>query len=483
MARIILVRPFNREFLTIVPPLGLGYLATSVKKDGHKVKIIDCIREKIMPNDLVQILKREKPDIVGITVFSSDLVVTKEYLEKVRMVSKEIITIIGGPHPSAMPKECFDYFQDSLDFAFVGEAELGFSALTKQIKKKTKLNFNNLKNVPGLVWRKSGKIIINKPQYPANLDELGFPSWDLIKPETYPHAPIGGFAKRFPVAYILTSRSCPFQCTFCAAKATHGFIFRRKSLSEVMREIKYLIKEHNIREIHILDDNFTLSKDFVKEFCLTKIREKLDFSWNCSNGIRLDKIDAKTLALMKKAGCYSVAVGIESGSERVLRHMKKNLTKKYIRKQVHIIRKTGIEVTGLFILGYPTETKNDILQTISFAKSLDLTKAAFSTFVPLPGSEMWTYLIEKGRLDISHLNNLSYYRTESNYTKSISQRDFRSLQKKAFFDFYSRPKIIFSLIRQISSPSNVLALSHRILYFLKLWFSPKQLLKTTTNFL
>jgi radical SAM superfamily enzyme YgiQ (UPF0313 family) len=282
----------------------------------------------------------------------------------------------------------------------------------------------------------------------------------LIKPETYPHAPIGGFARRFPVAYVLTSRSCPFQCTFCAAKKTHGSIFRRKSLGGVIKEVKYLIRQRGIREIHILDDNFTLSKDFVKAFCQIKIDEKLDFSWNCSNGIRLDKIDEETLTLMKKAGCYSVAVGIESGSNRILKHMKKNLNKEYIQKQVDLVRKVGLETTGLFILGYPAETKKDILQTIDFATSLNLTRAAFSVFRPLPGSEMWDYLVKRGRLDLSHLNNLSYYRTEGNYMKNVSQQDFQ-------------PKVIFTLIRETSSPSHLLALFKRVIYYLQLWFTPK----------
>jgi anaerobic magnesium-protoporphyrin IX monomethyl ester cyclase len=480
--KILLVRPFNKESFTVVPPLGLGYLATSLRKTGFKVKILDCVKEKITSEVFNQILKKERPDLVGITVFSSDLVITKEYLEKVKTFNKKIITVIGGPHPSAMPKECFDYYQDILDFAFIGEAELGFPELVKDLAEKRHPEARNLKKIPGLVWKQNTKVIVNKPKFPMDLDRIGFPSWDLIKPESYPHAPIGGFARRFPVAYILTSRSCPFNCTFCAAKATHGPIFRRKSLHEVMKEVKYLTQKRGIKEIHILDDNFTLDKEFVKEFCLTKMKEKLDFTWNCSNGIRLDRVDEETLTLMKQAGCYSVAVGIESGSARILKHMKKNLTKDYIKKQVDLIRKVGLEVTGLFILGYPAETKKDILETISFATSLNLTKAAFSIFGPLPGSEMWDYLTKQGRLDLSHLHNLSYYRTDSNYMQGVSQKDFRSLQKKAFFDFYLRPKIIWILIKETSSPQHILALFKRVVFYLQIWFvPPKKLLFGPNN--
>jgi len=472
--KILLIRPFNKESLTVVPPLGLGYLATASRKEGISVKILDCVKDKILPEGIISILKSGKFDLVGITVFSSDLVVTKDYLKKIKEFNQKIITVIGGPHPSAMPKECFEFYGSLLDYAFICEAELGFPLLLKKLKNSNKPNSNSFKAIPGLVWRSGDKIKINKPQFPMDLDALGFPSWDLIKPETYPHAPIGGFARKFPVAYILTSRSCPFQCTFCAAKATHGVIFRRKSLKEVIKEVKYLINIRGIKEIHILDDNFTMNKEFVQEFCKTIICKNIDFCWNCSNGIRLDRIDRETLISMKKAGCYSVAVGIESGSDRILKHMRKNLTKNFIKKQIDLIRSTGLEVTGLFILGYPAETKKDILETIFFAKSLNITKAAFSIFGPLPGSEMWDYLIKEGRLNLSHLNNLSYYRTDTNYMKSVSQKDFRFLQKKAFFDFYLRPKIIITLIKETSSPNHVLALIKRIIFFFRLWLVPNK---------
>ncbi len=470
---ILLVRPYNKESLTVVPPLGLGYLATSLRKNGYKVKILDCVKEKIKPEDFVPILRKGKPDVLGLTVYSSDLVITKKYLGEVKKLNKNITTVIGGPHPSALPKECFDFCQELLDFAFVGEAELGLPLLVEKLKKAKKIRANSLKNIPGLVWRHNDKIKINKPKFPLDLDNLGFPSWDLIKPETYPHAPIGGFARSFPVGYILTSRSCPFQCTFCAARAVHGSTFRRRSLREIMKEIKYLINTRGIKELHILDDNFTLSQNFVKEFCQAIIQKKFNFSWNCSNGIRLDRIDEETASLMKKAGCYSVAVGVESGSDRILKHMKKNLTKKEIKKQIRLISEAGIEVTGLFILGYPAETKKTILKTISFAKSLNLTRASFTTFVPLPGSEMWEYLQKERRLNPSDLNTLSYYRTDINYMKNVSQKDFRLLQKKAFIEFYLRPRIILTLIREVSSPKHLFSILKRVVYYLRLWLIPK----------
>jgi len=172
---ILLVRPYNKESLTVVPPLGLGYLATSLRKNGYKVKILDCVKEKIKPEDFVPILRKGKPDVLGLTVYSSDLVITKKYLGEVKKLNKNITTVIGGPHPSALPKECFDFCQELLDFAFVGEAELGLPLLVEKLKKAKKIRANSLKNIPGLVWRHNDKIKINKPKFPLDLDNLGFP--------------------------------------------------------------------------------------------------------------------------------------------------------------------------------------------------------------------------------------------------------------------------------------------------------------------
>lgn len=475
--KILLSRPYNKESFTVVPPLGLGYLATSLKKNGFEVVIFDCVKEKTNAYEFINIVKMEKPQIVGFTAFSSDLFEAKEYFEKIKEFDNKIITVLGGPHPSTMPSEIFIFYKDLIDYAFIGEAELSFPLLIKQLAKNKKIDSTVLKKIPGLIWENKHHVKVNPATFVTNLDSLGFPSWDLIHPETYPHAPLGGFARRFPVAYILTSRACPFQCTFCSAKAVHGLVFRRRSLSHVMKEVRYLIKERGIKEIHILDDNFTLNKDFVKEFCNKVIKEKLDFSWNCSNGIRLDMVDKETLTLMKKAGCYSVSVGVESGSSRILKHMKKNLTKQTIQKQIDLIRSINIEVTGLFILGYPAETKKDILETISFAKSLNLNKASFNSFIPLPGSEMWQFLKKRGKLKLSYLNKLSYYRTDSNYMKNVSQKDFLMLQKKAFMEFYLRPKIILTLIRETSSPKHLLILIKRIVFYLKQWVIPKYRIK------
>lgn len=474
--RVLLVRPYNKESLTVVPPLGLGYLATALRKKRIKVKIVDCVKEKILPEGLFTIIKTEKPDIIGFTVFSSDLTITKMYLKIIKTLNPQIMTVIGGPHPSAKPHDSLEFYQELLDFAFIGEAEIGFPNLVEKLKKKRCFKNAILQNIPGLIWRQDGVIKINKPEFAMDLDTLDFPSWDLIKPETYPHAPLGGFASRFPVGYILTSRSCPFQCTFCAAKATHGSVFRQRTLASVMKEVRYLIKKRGIKELHILDDNFTLNRYFVKEFCQLKIKEKLNFTWNCSNGIRLDMVDEEILRLMKEAGCYSVSVGVESGSSKILKHMQKNLKKKVVKKQVNLIRKVGLDVTGLFIIGYPEENKKDIMATISFAKELNLTKATFSTFIPLPGSKMWNILEQKGRLGVSNFDKLSYYSIDNNYMKNVSQKEFRLLQKKAFWDFYFRPRIFWTLIKQISSPAHLFALSRRLSYYFKAWFIPRNFL-------
>ena len=224
------------------------------------------------------------------------------------------------------------------------------------------------------------------------------PSWDLLRPDTYPLAPHGGFFKNYPIAPIIITRGCPFACTYCAGYLVSGKKIRHRSIDKVIEEIEVLYHKYGIREIHIEDDNFTFYHDLVYEFCKKLKEHNLNISWTCPNGVRLDSLDKELLLTMKEAGLYSISVGIESGSDKILKDMKKNLTKEKIREKIELIKDCGLEVSGFFIIGYPTETKKDIMDTINFAGSLDLKRAGFSLFKPFPGTEATRQLVEKGEL-------------------------------------------------------------------------------------
>jgi radical SAM superfamily enzyme YgiQ (UPF0313 family) len=217
-----------------------------------------------------------------------------------------------------------------------------------------------------------------------------------------------------------------------------------------MEEITYLYNDYGVREIHILDDNFTMRRQYVKNFCQMLIDAKINISWCCPNGIRLDSLDEELVELMKRAGCHYISVGLESGSPRILKEMKKGLRIENIREKIRMVRKSGLDINGFFILGYPGETVEDIRKTIDFAKELDLTRVAFFNFVPLPGTQCYNQLSENGELE--ELDWDEMFEAYVPYSPNgISKPELKSLQRRAHFEFYLRPRILLRLILSIKN--------------------------------
>lgn len=458
--KVLLMRPYS-ESDELIPPFGLGYLATAIRKN-HDVKILDGIKEKLTLEKFEDFLREEKPDIVGIQIFTFQIIVVKDYIETTKKVLPNTKIILGGPHPSCSPHNIFNLFP-KVDWVFKGEAEIGLAKLLDLIA-ENKTEYENLLQVPGLVWRNGERIKINPSIFVEDLDKFGMPSWDLMPPDTYPLAPHGGFFKNYPIAPIIITRGCPFACTYCAGYLVSGKKIRHRSIDGVIEEIKVLYNKYGIREIHIEDDNFTFYHDLVYEFCKKLKENHLDVTWTCPNGVRLDSLTKELLMAMKESGLYSISVGVESGSDRVLKDMKKNLTKGKIREKIKLIKDCGLEVSGFFIIGYPTETKKDIMETINFAKSLDLKRAGFSLFKPFPSTEATRQLIEKGELkEMSDEDWAHFVLADAVYAPpGFTRKEMKQLRLKALLHFYLRPKIIFKFFSEIKSPKHLVIVLKRI---------------------
>ena len=442
--KILLVKPYNLSD-HIQPSLGLVYLAT-VARYGNEVKILDCLKENVKINQLGKIVKSYKPNLVGFQYYTFDTKFIREALGVIKNISKDIITVTGGPHPSALPEETMKCFKGILDFAFVGESERGFKSLLEYLSG----NGVDILGIPGLAWREDGIVKVNTPFFEENLDSIGMAAWDLIRPETYPESQHGAFYKKFPIAPIILTRGCPYECTFCAGKVVSGKKFRKRSVSNVINEIKTLYTDYGIREFHIVDDNFTLDKAHAKHFFKELLNLGLDISLATPNGISVDNLDEELLILMKKSGVYLISLGIESGSDRILRLMKKNLEVERIKKTVSLIRNLGFEVAGFFILGFPTEKKEDIRNTIRLSLELDLLRANFFTYLPFPGTESHYDLAKNGELNGVDWEKF-YFMNAAYAPKGITRRELKRLQRLAFFKFYFRPRILWKNILGIKS--------------------------------
>jgi len=443
---IILVVPFSHTHY-VVPPIGLGYLATALRHSGFlNVSIVDCLKEKIKLKQLVKKITARRPRVVGFQVFSYDMGFVARAVSLLRRSSPGLAIVLGGPHASAVGADILHEIPDA-DYAFVGEGEPGLPMLMRSLLRGEKIT---LAGIPGLVYRGKDGIQANPRAVITDLDQLGFPAWDLLAPGEYPDSPQGGFYRNFPIAPLSTSRGCPYSCTFCGSGVNMGKKLRLRSIPHVLQEMEMLVHQYGVREFHVIDDMFNFYKERVLAFCQGILDRKLAVSFTFPNGIRLNQLDMETLAAMKKAGAYAFNVGIESGSQRTLERMKKDLTLEMIEEKIEMIVKAGLDPCGFFIVGFPGESAADIRATMDFAKKLPLRRAHFSNFLPLPGTEATSRLLAEKEICLPAWKDLFYSRVPY-APPGISRRRLKSLQRRAYIGFHWRPRILIPMISDIRS--------------------------------
>lgn len=452
---VLLVRPFQKTN-ELQPPLGLGYLASTIKS-MHKVRILDCIRNKITEKEFKAFLERNRFDVIGFQCYTLDINIVKKLSKIAHSIYPEATLIVGGPQPTMDPINTLKYMRD-VDYVFIGEAEISFPLFIKYLSDGSLKN--RLKRVPGIAFIKDGEYQKNERVFPEELDMYN-PSWELFDLKSYPDAPHGGFCKQKPTAPLIITRGCPFQCNYCGGPLISGRKVRSHSVDYIISQIEILNKKYGIKEIHIEDDNFTIKREFVEDFCKQLIEKNLGVTWTCPNGIRVDTLDGKLISLMKKSGLYSISVGIESGSDRIRKLMKKNLDTKTIIEKVNLIHRCGIGLIGFFIVGYPGETKSDIKKTVRLACSLPLKRATFSAFKPFPGTEIYDELVRDNKINKMNWNNFSLDKVVWS-PDGISKRELKNLRRYAFLRFYLRPKILFKMLSEVKSLENFKFIVKRI---------------------
>ncbi len=440
--KILLIQPFKDPGLMgeSYPPIGLGYLATAVRKNGHSVYILDCLKDNYNYRNFIRNVKNISPDLVGINLFS----ISVPFVDKmIDMINKEIphtIIVLGGPHVSSLPKKVLNYFKKA-DFAIRGEGEVPLRQLVNHLEYGNK----NFSEVPGLIYRKDDKILINDPYFAKNIEEYDFPAWDLIDPARYfKYLSVG--SNTVPIFF---SRGCPFPCTFCAAKVTSGQVLRGRGLDHIFQELHFLQKDYGIRKFIIEDEGFGATKKFIMDFCERVSAENFKAKFTMGVGMRLDIVDRELLGSMIKTNFdRTIALGIESGSERILKLMKKEIDLNMINKKVNLMKSMGFGPAGYFILGYPDETKEEMMKTIRLAFELPIREASFTAFQPLPATEVTEKLMDDGELpedfDFTMLtqNKIVYA------PRGMTTNELERIRRVATFKFYLRPKI---LIRYFTS--------------------------------
>lgn len=365
-----------RAIDSTMAPLGILYIATLLKEKGHSVQTLDPWAED---NHFVDKVVNFKPDLVGLSFLTTQYRRAKDILAKIRPLFPRAKYIAGGIHSTALPEEVLKDL--SLDFVVLGEGEETIAEIA---------GGKDFKKMPGVAYPENGKIILTPPRSPiANLDSLPIPDRGLIGYEKYliPPGPFRGtYCRR--AATIISSRGCPFNCIFCgSSKLMFGFKTRRRSVANVIAEIDYLYRRYQIDGLYFLDDTFTLSPAWVEEFCERFKAGNYKIKWGGQT--RVNTVSFGLLKKMQEAGCCQIDYGVESGSDKVLKTLKKGTSVEMIKKAFRLSRLAGLKPTATFMIGNPGEKREDIEETLRVAKEIKPHHVKFFYLTPFPGTELF----------------------------------------------------------------------------------------------
>lgn len=420
-------------------PLGICYMAAVLEKNGINVSIIDAEAENLSYERIVKRLEKFQTEIVGITSTTVAFHRALQLARSIKRWNNDMFVMIGGPHVSCIPEHAISF--DCFNAAVYGEGEYTILELVNAIKDK-----KNIKKIPGIIYKEKGKIKFTKPrEFIKDLDELPYPARHLLPNRNLYNPPPMNYLKK-PVLSVVTSRGCPNQCLFCD-RAVFGNKYRFHSAKRIVDEIEFLIKKYGAKEISIVDDTFTVNKERIFEFCRLMRERKIKIIWNAR--VSENTVTKEMLTEMRKAGCWYIEIGIETGDPGVMKFIKKGTTLEKIRDVVIWADNLGLIVKGFFIIGHQADTERTIRKTINFAKSIPLTDIVTTIMTPFPNTEAYNIAEKYGRF--IHKQDYSKFGAwEVVYvTNGLTEKKLKYYWKKMYRDFYFRPITIWRHLKHL----------------------------------
>lgn len=421
------------------PPINLLYLSAVTEKNGFKTQILDAEALKLNVGLAVQEILEIKPKFLAITAMTLSIETAFLITKKVKAANKEIPIIIGGIHLTSLPEKTmtdYPYF----DVGIIGEGEITIIELLNALTKNTPLE-----NIKGIIYRENNKLrATTERAFIENLNELPLPPFHLLSMFPKYYRPSFQKFKRSPSTLLLTSRGCPYQCIFCDSVGLKNS-YRSYSADYILELVKHLQNNFGIKDINFHDDSFTLQRNSTIAFCNALIKENIDLTWSCQT--RVDLVDPELLKLMKKAGCWSVAFGIESGSQKVLDYFKKGVTLEKTRQALDWCNYAGLETIGFIIMGHPLETKETMKETLSFLKQININYILPLYFTPFPNSESFIEIEKRGALE-KDWNRFTTFNPVF-IPNGLDEYILQNYRKNIYSSFYLRPKIIFKFLKKI----------------------------------
>jgi len=415
--------PANDNSIFRFPPLGLGYIAAILKKHGVEVSLIDCTF--MDQKEALQKIVRSESTIVGIYSMFSLRKTSLEIAKRLRNHCE--LLVVGGPLPTLDP---LDFLAD-FDVAVVGEGEQTMLELVDATEQG-----KDLSRVNGIAYKKGGEVKITpQREFIKNLDALPFPARVIFENEDYKHY----YQKRlgYTTTSMITSRGCPFSCDFCS-RPIFGNDYRTRSPENIVDEVES-IASMGYDRVWFSDDCFTFNRQHLIKTCVTLHKKGVRIGWECLS--RVDTMDQTVAQKMKEAGCLRVFFGIESGNNNVLRIMKKNITTRQATNAVRNAKKVGLQVGAFFIVGYPGETDQTVLDTVNYAGSLNLDYLSFTLPYPIPGTPLHERVKNNGGIHIDDWEepkNYSLIRHKLLYGSKFSETKLKFAIGKGQLQHYTK---------------------------------------------
>ena len=417
----------------MLPPLGILSIAAYLEQYGYEVHVIDLHAEAIDPSKFRGIVSTLKPRFVGITVLSAHFIPANYIAHICKEEINDVKTIVGGVHAEIETERmlCNPY----IDAVCRGDGE---ELMLEFVQGKP------WKDILGLSFRYERRVVHNSPR-PAevDLDKFPFPAYHLINFDNY-FPPVGSY-RNLPAMNALMTRGCPGRCAFCnSAKTT----LRSRSPEKMIQLIKILRYKYKIRQIYFYDDTFTSNPKVVRQFCEKMIADKIDVKWICY--VRGDMFNDSIAELMAKAGCHQILIGIESGSPTLMAKIGKPIKKSQYKRVVDVAHKYGIEVRGSFIIGHLDETTETMKESVQFAIDIDLDLFQLNILTPYPGTQLFKEAKQSGWL--LHERYERYGQSEVILKlRNLTADEVVKFERKAFYQFYCRPRAIFRLLAHLSN--------------------------------
>lgn len=427
------------------PPIDLLYLGAVALQHGAQVTLRDYPANEGTWDDFVADLRALSPGLVVLSITTPTLENDLRAAPLAKEHAPQALVGAKGAHFLELDQETL-IKHPALDFVFRGEYEETMGDLVERLSSAPAGQRPDLSAVAGLTWRRQGLDIVRTPDrgLVQDLDALPFPARELVDSMAYVRPDLG-----VPQTTIVTERGCPFSCSFCLAPVVSGRKVRRRSPENVVAELRECVERFGIRDFLFRSDLFTADKKWVARLCQAILDGGLAIRWSCNS--RADTIDRETLQLMKRAGCWLIAFGIESGSEELLQKMNKRLDKDEARQALRLLREERVKSSIYLLIGLPWETRETFRESVEFAKELDPDFIEFFYVYPFLGTQLYEDAVSLGVLERGQLPTMAYNHAAMP-TLSLSIDELETLRTQALREFYLRPRYILRTLLGARSP-------------------------------